>query len=168
MIHIRKARMEELDAVWALVREAIANMQANGNPQWNDVYPTRDLFEEAIAAQELFAACDGQETILGVAVFNQEFEDCYDELTGWQRPLPAFGIHKVAVSPKAQRMGVATALFDHAFALARELGLNSVRMDTYSLNTRMQALMTKHGFHYVGDIFFPHLDGPFYAYEKLL
>jgi len=168
MIHIRKARPEELDAVWALVREAIANMQANGNPQWNDTYPTCDLFAQAIEAGELYAACDAQEKILGVAVFNREFDDCYDELTGWQRPLPAFGIHKVAVSPKAQRMGVASALFDHAFELARAQGLTSVRMDTYSLNTRMQALMAKHGFHYVGDIFFPHLEGPFYAYEKLL
>lgn len=168
MIHIRKARPEELDAVWALVQEAIANMHANGNPQWNHTYPTRDHFAQAIEAGELYAACGPDETILGVAVFNQEFEDCYEELTTWQRPLPALGIHKVAVSPRAQRMGVASALFGHAFDLARAQGLRSIRMDTYSMNTRMQALMVKHGFRYVGDIFFPHLEGPFYAYEKLL
>lgn len=168
MVHIRKARPEELDAVWTLVREAVADMRANGNPQWSDLYPTREHFAHAISTRELYAACDETDAILGVAVFNQEFEDCYHELTGWQRSLPAFGIHKVAVSPKAQRMGVASALFARAFELAVEQGLASIRMDTYSLNTRMQALMNKHDFHYVGDIFFPHLDLPFYTYEKLL
>ena len=74
----------------------------------------------------------------------------------------------MAVSPDAQGQGVASALFQYAFSLARAQGLASVRMDTYCMNGKMQGLMRKLGFHYVGNIHFENRPLAFRAYEKLL
>ena len=49
MIEIRPARAEELDAVWLLVRRAVAHMNELGNPQWGEDYPTRDFYADDLA-----------------------------------------------------------------------------------------------------------------------
>lgn len=165
---IRKGTAADLPEIWALVQDAVADMNANGNHQWGEDYPSMSHFAEAIAAGELYAACGADGDILGVAVLNTEEEDCYADLSGWTAERPALVIHKVAVAPKAQRTGVASALFRYAFDLANTLGLRSVRMDTYCLNGRMQCLIYKYGFHYVGNIHFPDRPLAFRAYEKIL
>lgn len=168
MLTIRNCTSADLKAIWPMVQAAIAHMNAGGNPQWGPDYPTIAHFAQAIADQELYAACGADGTILGVAVLNTEQESCYNDLSGWQAPLPALSIHKVAVSPDAQRQGVASALFQYAFSLARAQGLRSVRIDTYCLNGKMQGLLGKLGFHYVGNIHFEGRPLAFRAYEKLL
>ena len=59
MIEIRPARAEELDAVWLLVRRAVAHMNELGNPQWGEDYPTRDFYADDLARGELYAARSG-------------------------------------------------------------------------------------------------------------
>ena len=168
MFTIRTCTSADLKEVWPLVQAAVARMNAGGNPQWGPDYPTIGHFAQAIADGELYAACGRGGTILGGAVLNTQQEPCYDDLTGWQASPPALNIHKVAVHPNAQGQGVASALFRYAFSLARERGLASIRMDTYCLNGRMQGLMARHGFHYVGNVHFEGRPLAFRAYEKLL
>lgn len=168
MLTIRKGTPADLAEIWMLVEDAIADMNAKGNPQWGKDYPNMTHFAEGIAAGELYAACDQDGRILGVAILNTDQEPVYEDLSGWQESLPALLIHKVAVLPSAQRMGVASALFEYAFNLARTSGLRSIRMDTYCMNGRMQGLVRKHGFHYVGNVHFPNRPLAYRAYEKLL
>ena len=168
MLAIRACTSADLREVWLLVQAAVAHMNAGGNPQWGPDYPTMTHYAQAIADGELYAACGGDGAILGVAVLNDRQEPCYDDLTGWRAQLPALGIHKVAVDPRVQGRGVASALFEYGFSMARARGLRSVRMDTYCLNGRMQGLMARHGFRYVGNIRFESRPLAFRAYEKLL
>ena len=168
MLTIRKGAPADLGEIWPLVQEAVAEMNAAGNPQWGPDYPTMSHYAQAIADGELYAACGGDGAILGVAVFNTEEEDDYADLSGWEECSPALVVHKMAVSPKAQRMGVASALLQYAFDLARSRGLRSIRMDTYCMNGRMQCLMYKHGFHYVGNCHYPERPLAYRAFEKVL
>ena len=168
MLTIRIGTPADLTEIWPLVQAAVADMNACGNPQWGSDYPTMAHYAQALADGELYAACGADGAILGVAVLNTEEEDCYADLSGWEASSPALVIHKLAVSPKAQRRGVASALFQYAFDLARARGLRSIRMDTYCMNGRMQCLMYKHGFHYVGNVHFPDRPLAFRAFEKVL
>ena len=168
MLTIRKGVPADLPQIWKLVQAAVAHMNAGGNPQWGPDYPGMTHFAEGIAAGDLYAACSPEGTILGVAILNTWQEDCYEDLTGWRETPPALVIHKVAVLPEAQRQGVASALFRFAFDLAREQGLRSVRMDTYCLNGKMQALIRKFGFHYMGNVHFPARPLCYRVYEKVL
>lgn len=165
---IRLVLPHELDGVWALVSAAVAQMNAGGNHQWNDTYPAPCDFAEAIGQEELFGAYDAAGTLLGVGVFNTRQEDCYDTLSGWRESPPALVIHKVAVAPWAQGSGVASALFEFAFDQARGAGLRSARIDTYCLNGKMQGLLAKLGFRYVGNVRFPSRPLAFRVYEKIL
>jgi len=168
MFSMRAVRPEELDAVWALIQRAAAHMREQGNPQWDETYPHITHFANGIAAGDLFAACADSGTILGVLQINTWYEPCYDELTGWKEVPPALALHKMAVDPAAQRRGVGSALFEYAVSMAREQGLCSVRVDTYTLNAPMRALITKFDFHPVGEVFFPDRPLPYIVYEKLI
>lgn len=163
-IAIRPARREELEEIWALVRRAVAHMNQLGNPQWGEDYPTRDFYAGDIHRGELYAALvDGK--LAGVACINTAESPEYDPLP-WTTPRPAVVIHRMAVDPACQRSGVGSALFRFAQEEARRLGLESMRIDTYSLNHRMQALIRKMGYRQVGEI---HLHGrplPYPCFEK--
>lgn len=153
-IVIRPARPEELDTIWALVVRAVADMNARGNPQWGADYPTRDFYAGDIGRGELYAAlADGQ--LAGVACVNTNESPEYDPLP-WTTSRPAMVIHRMAVDPACQRSGVGSAFFRFAEEEARRRGLGAMRIDTYSLNDRMQALIRKMGFTQVGTI---HLHG---------
>ena len=170
MLTIRKAVRSDLNELWTLVRAAIEEMNRSGNNQWGADYPILEDYAQALDDGQLYAACGETGAIRGVAVFNTAEEPQYSGLN-WLTQSPALVIHKVAVDPSAQRTGAASALFQFAFELARSRGLASVRIDTYSLNQRMQALIRKQGFSFVGEIYFPAFPDrplPFRAFEKIL
>lgn len=153
-VTIRPARQAELEEIWALVCRAVAHMNALGNPQWGADYPTRDFYAGDIDRGELYAAViRGQ--LAGVACVNTSESPEYDPLP-WTTSRPAVVIHRMAVDPAFQRRGVGAALFAFAEGEARRRGIAAMRIDTYSLNDRMQALIGRMGFARVGEI---HLHG---------
>jgi GNAT superfamily N-acetyltransferase len=77
-------------------------------------------------------------------------------------------IHKLTVDPAAQRQGVGSAFFRLAEELAKKQGVRSLRVDTYCLNDRMQALILKQGYHQVGNVHYPQRELPYPCYEKVL
>ncbi len=154
MTEVRMACPQDLEQVWALVRRAVAHMNALGNPQWGADYPTMDFYREDIRRGELYAAfVDG--TLAGAACVNTAEAPEYTAVP-WTAAPPAVVIHRMAVDPAFQRTGVGRALFRFAEEEARRRGLSAMRIDTYSLNHRMQALIRSQGFMQVGEI---HLHG---------
>lgn len=168
LLTIRKACSDDLAKIWSFVQTAIVDMNAHGNSQWNANYPLISHFAEGIAAGDLFVACTDNGEPAGTVILNTEEEDCYADLSGWLAHPPALVVHKLAVDPAVQRSGIATALMQFSFDYAKTLGLGSIRMDTYCLNGRMQCMMYKLGFHYVGNVHFPDRPLAFRAYEKIL
>ena len=153
-IVIRPARESDLDAIRAMVCRAVVHMNQLGNPQWGEDYPTRDFYAGDISRGELYAALVNGE-LAGVACINTSESPEYDSLP-WTTSRPAIVIHRMAVDPTCQRSGIGAALFRFAQELAVRQGLKAMRIDTYSLNDRMQALIRKMGFTQVGTI---HLHG---------
>ncbi|MEG2420488.1 MAG: GNAT family N-acetyltransferase [Oscillospiraceae bacterium] len=164
---IRLARGEDLDAVWALVSRAMEDMHRRGNPQWSDGYPTREIFGDAIADGDLYLQTLADGTILGCAVLNS-IEEEEHQTVRWSVPGPAMVLHKMAFDPAYQHQGGGSAFFAYAEELARQRGLKSLRMNTFSKNDRMQALVSKLGFSHVGDVHFGRLSLPYPCYEKVL
>lgn len=164
---IRPAVPADLNQAWDLVRRAVARMNAEGSEQWGEDYPLQIDYEADLSRGELLCAATAEGRVLGVACVNQNEDPTYAGIP-WTVPGPAMSIHRAAVDPLVQRQGVARALLTRAIALARQAGVASLRVDTYSKNRKMQALFCSLGFVQRGEI---HLHGralPFYAYEKLL
>ena len=165
MVQVSPAGLHELEAVWSLVKEAVAHMNTLGNPQWGPDYPTRDHFLQALEARELYAARDEAGAVMGTMVLNTCEEAAYAPLP-WSFPSPALVVHKLAVPPRCQRRGVGRALLRFAQDFGREEGLASIHMDTYCLNHRMQRLLEGEGFHFVAPLHLPGRPLEFLAYER--
>lgn len=164
---LRLVRAEELDTVWALVRRTVAEMIAWGSDQWGEDYPLIELYAEDIAHQELWCVADETDTILGVAALVCRHEEDYENLP-FRRSEPAVSMHRVAVDPCAMGKGVAGMLFQKFEEEGLRRGVESLRIDTYCMNERMQHLIAKHGFTKLAEFYFPNRDNPYYCYDKLL
>ena len=78
-------------------------------------------------------------------------------------------IHRLAVHPEYQSKGYAQQLMDYAEAFAKANTFISIRLDTFSQNTRNQNFYEKRGYQRLGNIYFPKQSKhPFYCYELLL
>lgn len=60
-LEFRNAAEGGLDAIFSVVRDAIAEMDRNGIPQWDELYPDRAIFAEDISKEELFVGTIGGE-----------------------------------------------------------------------------------------------------------
>lgn len=168
MNQIRLARPGDLDEIWPLVQRAVADMNARGNDQWGEDYPTREHYAADIENGVLWCVTDGESgAILGVGTITCRHEPDYAAVP-FTFPEPAVVMHRVAVDPSAMRQGVAGMLFAQFEEEGRRRGVEALRIDTYSLNDRMQALILKQGFRFVADTHFGKRPLPYHCYEKIL
>ena len=169
MVLIRPARPGELGPLPALLSRAVEHMNASGNPQWGPDYPTSAHYLSDAARGELYLALTEEGVIAGAACLNTAEAPEYAPLP-WTVPGPAMVVHRMVVDPCRQRQGVGTAFFAFAEALARSRGLGSLRVDTYSLNAPMLALISSRGFRQVGKVHFDREGRPlgFPCFEKRL
>lgn len=162
---IRPAEEGDLEPLWARVRSAVAFMNALGNPQWNENYPTPEHFSAAREAGTLFVAVEEGE-ILGGVILDETQAPEYGPLP-WTTPERALVIHKLALGQEGMGRGVAAKLLAFAEETARARGLEGLRVDTYHKNKPMQRLLAKEGFSFVGAIHFPgQQPGEYLCFEK--
>ena len=78
-------------------------------------------------------------------------------------------IHRLAVHPKYQGKGNARRLMDYAEKYAVQRGFDSVRLDTFSKNSRNQRFYEERGYVRLEDVYFQNQsEDPFHCYELLL
>ena len=76
-------------------------------------------------------------------------------------------IHRFAVEKEVQRTGVASYMVHQASMMAKDLQMESIRIDTHEKNVRMRRFLEKLGFEERGIIYLK--DGnPRVAYELIL
>ena len=164
---VRRATVDDLPALLALVRRVVPLMQASGNFQWSADYPNEAVFAADITQNHLWVAeLDG--AIAGVAALTQDQDAEYAQ-ADWDVTQPALVTHRLAVDPTAQGRGVALALMAQAETQARAQGLRLLRVDTNSENAATQRLFPKLGYRFAGEITLAFRPGlRFFCYEKQL
>ncbi|MOA00670.1 hypothetical protein D3C78_1200430 [compost metagenome] len=78
---IRKANVNELDAVFSVYANAIVTMNENNILQWDEVYPSKQDIMEDIQGGQLYLV-ESDQNIVSVFVLNQDFDEEY-ELGKW-------------------------------------------------------------------------------------
>ena len=148
-IEFRKATEGELDAVFSVFKNAIAEMDRNGIPQWDERYPDRDILAEDISKNELFVGIIEGE-IACVFVLNSECDEEY-EIGQWQYPDASFCvIHRLCVNPKFQNRGVGAYTMKHIEMELKKECVESIRFDAFTLNPYALRLYDKLGYAKVG------------------
>ena len=140
------ARKEHLEEMCRITDEAKAQLRRLGLDQWQKGYPSREVWVNDIAEEGAWVAVENGR-VLGVFAFQTTPDVSYGEIDGaWLTDTPYASVHRVCVSDDCKGKGVAGKMFAHGFALARELGFSSMRIDTHPGNLPMQTALKKSGF----------------------
>ena len=85
-IIIRQGNEEDVEGIMKIVKAVVPMMQASGNFQWDEVYPTEAAFRKDIEIGQCYVAEktheDGLKEVVGVAALtedqSEEYADCGD------------------------------------------------------------------------------------------
>jgi ribosomal protein S18 acetylase RimI-like enzyme len=166
-MHVRPGKSEDIDGVMNLVRAVVPLMQAAGNRQWDAAYPNPEVFAEDLRRGQLWVA-ERDGSIAGVAAITTDQEPEYANV-GWDLQETAVVVHRLAVDPACQGLGIAEALMRQAETVARARGIAVLRLDTNTRNQATQRLFPKLGYLPAGEIGLAFRPGlRFLCYEKRL
>jgi ribosomal protein S18 acetylase RimI-like enzyme len=165
---IRRAKILEIPEILSITKACCMQMIEKGIFQWNEHYPSKEVFEIDIERAELYIL-ETEDHIIGAIVVSSYMDEAYAQIDWLTPDEDNIYIHRLAVHPDFQGKGFARKLMDFAENYAQEKGCLSVRLDTFSQNHRNQRFYEARGYQKLGDIFFPkQSEYPFYGYEMVL
>jgi ribosomal protein S18 acetylase RimI-like enzyme len=165
---IRKANLSETQEIIAITRACGAKMASEGIFQWNEHYPSQEAFKKDIERDELYVILS-EASVIGCVVISSEKDSEYNDIEWLTEDKNQYYIHRLAVHPNFQNKGYAKKLMDFSEARAIKNKITSIRLDTFSKNTRNQKFYETRAYQRLGNIYFPkQSEHPFYCYEKIL
>lgn len=162
---IRKSELGDLKEIMDIFSKAISTMNDNNIHQWDEKYPTKDIFEQDILKKQMYAGIKDN-TIVSVVVVNYEFDEQYKN-GNWKYSNERFAVvHRLCVNPvyQNQKLGKNTMLMIED--LLKKEGIGSIRLDAFSLNPYALKMYQKLGYEKVGETNWRK--GLFYLFEKKL
>ena len=157
-MRLEKARKEDLDELLTLYHAVTDLMEARGQKQWHwGWYPNENLLREDVEKQRIYVArgADGRPEA-GIVILTEPEPDYADiEWLFGQKPAV---FHRLAVRPDAQEKGFGRQVFLAAIDTARELGCDSLHVDTCEDNPRMQAVFRSLGMREAGVMYYEKTD----------
>lgn len=160
----------DIPTIMEIVGEAQLYLAKLGIDQWQDGYPTEEQIRLDIKNKDSYVIVDDTGRIMATTVFTTKTEATYKAIEGkWLTSEETkYGvIHRLAVSDSFRGSGIAKFIFDTCENKLREMGINSMRIDTHEENKGMQHLLKQLGYHYCGVIYIE--DGAKrLAFEKLI
>lgn len=164
---IEHAKISEIPEIMRLTRACAKAMIAQNIYQWNEHYPSQQAFLKDINRNELYVLKE-KKKIIGTIVISTFMDEEYVPIKWLTPSVNNYYIHRLAVHPDHQGKGHARRLMDYAEAFAKAKKAPSVRLDTFSKNSRNQLFYEARGYKKLGVIYFPkQSDHPFYCYELL-
>lgn len=149
-IMIRKARVEDVEGILQVLREAKEIMVESGNPsQWEVGYPSRECIEGDIRCGHGYVCCGEDGVPEAYFAFMPGPDPTYTIIEGGEwldDDSPYYVIHRMA--KLKQSRGVFGAVIDYCATVSPNL-----RVDTHKDNMIMQHSLLKHGFAYCGIIY---------------
>ncbi|MGH4037552.1 MAG: N-acetyltransferase family protein [Sphaerochaeta sp.] len=154
--NIRKAVEGEEKIALKISDAGRAIMQKRNNPQWDTGYPFEDMLIEDIEKERLyFVFEEDPSSVVGMAVFQKEKDEDYEDEKFWKYDCPYLSIHRLVSLKK----GAGRFLIEEGMKIAEDLK-RSVRIDTHPKNIAMQSLIKSLGFEERGSFAQPfYIDG---------
>ena len=166
-VQFRRASADDALGIMEIIDYAREKMLEAGKRQWDASYPTLEHISGDLEAGHGYVLCaDGDLAAYGAVVFGEE--PAYRHIRGgsWLSIQPYVVLHRLAVSGKYKRKGMATRFMAEVEAMMRMRGVHSFKVDTNYDNEAMLSLLDKLQFRYCGEI--EYEKGTRMAYEKLI
>lgn len=164
-IDFRKAVLTDLEMVWKIFTNAILHMDKQGIPQWDEIYPNKDIILDDIKNQQMYLVIENGVPISAV-VLNEYQDEEYAALPWRYTDAKTAVIHRLCVSSTEQGKGWGKKTVQLAEQELLKLGYTCVRLDAFSQNPFALRLYESLGYEKAGDVQF--CKGKFYCYEKQL
>lgn len=165
---IELAKISQLNEILSMTDACRVTMEENGIYQWTLDYPSKKAFKNDIKRNELYVLKHA-ERLVGCIVISLSMDQEYGSVQWLTENTHNYYIHRLAVHPEFQGLGLAQHLMDFGENFARENNALSVRLDTFSQNKRNQKIYEQRGYIKLEDIFFPlQSEHPFHCYELVL
>ena len=170
---IRKAKPSEIDKIITITRACAQKMISENIYQWNNHYPNKEVFKEDLNRDELYVLLKNDphskaEIVMGCITISTLKDSEYDEINWLTNDALNYYIHRLAVHPDFQHQGNAKKLMNFAENVAKQQNAVSMRLDTFSENTRNIQFYEARGYQRLGTIYFPkQAKTPFHCYELI-
>ncbi len=168
MYKIELAKVEYLPRIKKIAEDCAIDMQNRGIFQWNENYPSSEIFKKDIDSNSLYVYMI-KSKILGCIMISLNKDDVYNHVKWLTEDEKNLYVHRLAVDPKYQKKGIGRSLMNFAENYARNNGLKSIRLDTFSENERNNRFYKSRKYIQLNDVYFPNQSKfPFHCYEKIL
>lgn len=165
---IRKAQLDEVDVLKKITEACAEDMKLNGIFQWNKDYPSLKVIKQDVAENNVYVYLK-ENSIVGCVMLSHVMDSFYNDISWLTPDKNQLYVHRLAVHPQHQKKGIARALMDFGENMALERGCLSIRLDTFSKNTRNNRFYKARNYQQVGILYFKQKSPyPFYCFEKLL
>lgn len=162
----RKAKSEDLPAIWEIIQKAILRRKEDGSKQWQDGYPNTTVIQSDIN-QEYGFVMTQNDVVIGYFAVMINNEPAYAAIDGtWLSNDDFVVFHRVALSEDHLGKGLSGKMLQFIEDYARSQNIFSVKADTNFDNPAMQKIFLKSGYTYCGEVQFR--GSPRMAYEKIL
>src|SRR5574344_75110 len=166
MITFKQATQKDIPDIWQIILQAKNQMYREGKHQWSENYPQIANIESDINNKYAYILNKDDEVIAyGAVVFDGE--KAYNDLVGqWLTDEDYVVVHRLAVSDKMKRQGIATMFLKEVMKLSKEKHVVSFKIDTNYDNFYMLKIFKNLDFVYCGKVYYE--SGERMAYEKIL
>ena len=144
-IIIKRALLSDLSKIEDIKNKIINDMNNKGNYQWNNCYPTKEIFLKDITDNVLYVAISEKTNdICGFITISTKPNKNYDII--YDMSINSIVIYRLAVACEFQKKGIATSLLNHAEIIAKKMNINSIRIDSSVNNKESNNLYKKLGY----------------------
>ena len=162
-LQYRKATLDDIEKICSLVSRAVDVMINHNILQWDELYPTKEDFQDDINHNQLYVGL-AYGHIAVVYTLNQECEEEYQN-GNWKYPdKPYYVVHRLCVHPDFQNQGIAKYTLLHIEAELLKNNVHAIRLDAFSNNP--YALKLYDSLHYSQVGYADWRKGRFYLMEK--
>ena len=168
MIKIELAEINDINDIMKMIHDCANDLIGKNIFQWNEKYPSKDIFLSDIEKKNLFILKNNS-GIIGCIALSHEKDIEYTDVKWLTKDDKNLYLHRLAVDPKFQKKGIGKLLMDFAEDYARNNKFISVRLDTFSKNERNNKFYKSRKYTKLDDVYFPNQsEFPFHCYEKIL
>ena len=166
-MEIIQAKDKDLIEILYLLKVCILDMNKKGLKHWNSAYPDvesiqTDLLKGAIYLLKDKGVCKGMLTL------NDAEPEEYRDITWPENSSKPLYLHRMAIHPKWQGLGLAKRLIDFTNDYARRNGFQCIRLDVFSPSDHARQLYEKQDFQEIGVFHAAYQKVPYICYEKQL
>lgn len=164
----RKAVKTDLNDIMNIIKQAQADLKAQGINQWQNHYPNSDTITTDINNGNGYVLLKDN-IIVGTVAVIFDGETTYDHIYHgeWLSHLEYATIHRIAIDSKYKGLGLSSIMIKNIEQMCLDKGFYSIKVDTHEENLSMQRLLQKNNFHYCGIIYLQDQSKRI-AFEKIL